>query len=103
MVPLVEWSCIEGCPLHRRNRKIDANLSTLTQMAISFSALPQEKRETEFDREGNADGIKGDYSLAIHRKCNHTSISRCESLNSLNQRSLHQKPQHKIRETDLEG
>jgi hypothetical protein len=66
--------------LHRRNRKIAANLSTLTQMAISFSALLQEKRKTEFDREGDAGSLKGGYSLAIHQKCNHSSISQCETM-----------------------
>ena len=71
MVPFVGYSCIGGCSLHRRNRKIAANLSTLTQMAVSFSALPQEKRKTEFDREGDAGSLKGGYSLAIHQKCNH--------------------------------
>jgi len=70
--------------LHRGYRKIGANLSTLTQMVISFSALPQEKRKTDFDREGDAVSLKGGYSLGIHQKCNHTSISQCKSLNSLN-------------------
>jgi hypothetical protein len=80
MVPLVGYSCTGGSPLHRRNRKIAVNLSTLTQMAISFSALPQEERTTEFDREGDAGSLKGGYSLAIHQKCNHSSISQCESV-----------------------
>ena len=67
MVPFVGYSCIGGSPLHRGNRKIAANLSTLTQMAISFSTLPQEKRTTEFDRDGDAGSLKGDYSLAFIR------------------------------------
>lgn len=58
-----------GSPLHRRNRKIAANLSTLTQMAILFSALSQERRKRELDREGDARSRKGGYSLAIAEKC----------------------------------
>ena len=80
MVFFMGYSCIGGSPLHRRNRKIAANLSTLTQTAISFSALPQEARTTEFAREGDASSLKGGYSLAIHQKCNHSSMSQCETL-----------------------
>ena len=75
MVPFVGYSCIGGSPLHRRNRKIAANLSTLTQMAISFSALSQERRKRELDREGDAGSRKGGNSLAIDEKCNPTPIT----------------------------
>ena len=70
MVPFLGYSCIGGSPLHRRNRKIAANLSTLTQMAISFSTLPQKKRTTEFDRDGDAGSLKRGLSLLAH-------VTRC--------------------------
>ena len=44
-------------------------MSTLTQMAISFSVLSQERRKRELDRDGDAGSRKGGYSLAIDEKC----------------------------------
>jgi hypothetical protein len=70
MVPFVGYSCIGGPTLDRRNRKIAADLCTLTQMALSFSALPQEKRKIEFDRERDANSLKRGFSLLAH-------VTRC--------------------------
>jgi len=70
MVPFVGYSCIGGSPLHRGNRKIAANLSTLTQMAISIRTLPQEKRETELDRDGDPNSLKRGLSLLAN-------VTRC--------------------------
>ena len=70
MVSLVEYSCIGGSPLHGRNHKGCANLSTLTHMTVSFGIVLQEKRETELDRDGDPNSLKRGLSLLAH-------VTRC--------------------------